>query len=70
MYIKPAKVFLDIFPQIENPWNAYSYFASMNYFQKPASKKGQSIKQTIEDEQFAAINLSHVVCEIDKKCSL
>lgn len=61
MYIKPVKAFLDIFPQIGNTWDAYTYFASMNYFQKPASEKGQSIKQTLEDEQFAAINLNRVV---------
>lgn len=61
MYINPAKAFLEVFPQIVNPWDAYTYFASMNYFQKPASKKGQSIEQTVEDNQFAADNLCRVV---------
>ncbi|KNZ40613.1 hypothetical protein [Acetobacterium bakii] len=61
MYIKPAIVFLDIFPQIGNPWDAYTYFASMNYYQKPAVRTGKSIESTIEDNQFAAANLSRVV---------
>lgn len=61
MYINPAKAFIEVFPQIANPWDAFSYFASMNYFQKPATKTGRSIKPKLEDEQFAAANLCHVV---------
>lgn len=57
MYIKPAKALLEVFPKIGEPSDAYTYFASMNYYQKPASKKGQSIEATAEDNQFATENL-------------
>lgn len=61
MYINPAKVFLDVFPQIGNSWDAFTYFASMNYYQKPASKTGKSIEATQHDNQFAADNLLRVI---------
>ncbi|MEL7660375.1 hypothetical protein [Acetobacterium wieringae] len=61
MYINPAKAFVEVFPQVANTWDAFSYFASMNYFQKPATKTGKSISQKKEDEQFAAANLCHIV---------
>ena len=61
MYIKPANIVSEVFPQIANPWDAFSYFASMNYFQKPATKSGKSIEQMLEDDQFAVSNLCRVV---------
>ncbi|MGV8905797.1 MAG: hypothetical protein ACOH15_04275 [Acetobacterium sp.] len=61
MYINPAKVFLDVFPQIGNSWDAFTYFASMNYYQKPARKTGKSIEPTQFDNQFAVDNLCRVV---------
>ena len=61
MYLNPAKAFIEVFPQVANTWDAFTYFASMNYFQKPATKTGKSISQKKEDEQFAAANLCHVV---------
>jgi len=61
MYINPAKAFLEVFPKIGHPWVAFSYFASMNYFQKPTTEKGQSFEPTIEDNLFAADNLRQVV---------
>lgn len=61
MYINPAKAFSEVFPQVANPWDAFTYFASMNYFQKPATKTGKSIVPKLEDQQFAVANLCHVV---------
>lgn len=61
MYINPAKALIEVFPQVAKPWDAFTYFASMNYFQKPATKTGKSIEPKLEDKQFAATNLCHVV---------
>lgn len=64
MYINPAKAFIEVFPQVTNPWDAFTYFASMNYFQKPTPEKGQSFELTIEDNLFAADNLRRVVKDL------
>ncbi|MEL7660376.1 hypothetical protein [Acetobacterium wieringae] len=61
LYLNPAKIFREVFPQIENPWDAFSYFAWMNYFQKPATKFVKNLIPVPHDCQFAVDNLCRVV---------
>lgn len=52
-FLHPSKVLLNLKNDIENEFEAFTYFAFMNYFQRPALNSGKSIKYDENDKKYA-----------------
>ena len=60
IFSDPAKAIMELKPEIVDDCEAFTYFAFMNYFQRPALEKGKSISADENDKKYAADLLDKV----------
>ena len=65
IFSDPAKCLMELKPEIENDCEAFTYYAFMNYFQRPALEEGKSINADENDKKYAA-DLFDKVLEVIK----